>query len=129
MKKTVLIMLFIATTLLASMNSVVELEDAYDKAEQNNKIVMVVLSQKGCPACKYMKNVVFKNKDVVKQFNKNFIAVHLDIHKDYVPLELTHVVTPTIYFLNSDEKILGAVYGYKNDKDFMQILKKITSAQ
>ena len=128
MKKILLIMLFVATTLLASMNTVVELEDAYETAEKENKIVMVVLSQKGCPACKYMKDVVFKNKDVVKQFNKDFVAVHLDIHNDYVPLELEHVVTPTIYFLTNDEKIIGAIYGYKNDKDFMQILKK-TKAQ
>ena len=126
MKKLLVVLLFITSTLFGQMNRVKELDMAYDKAQAQNKIVMVVLSQEGCPACKYMKNVVFKNKNVVKAFNKKFLAVELDIHKDYVPLELEHVVTPTIYFLDVDEKILGAMYGYKNDKDFLDKLTQIS---
>jgi len=95
----------LASSLFADLNWLKDLDDAYDKAENEKKIVMVVLSQRGCPACIYMENVVFKNKDVIEFFNKYFIGVNLDIHHDSVPLELEHFVTPTIYFLTSDEKI------------------------
>ncbi len=125
MKKILIIVAFLATSLFASMNWVGELEDAYDKAESGHKIVMVILTQKHCPACEYMENVVLKNDKVIKEFNKNFLAVKLDIHEDYVPLELKHFATPTIYFLDSDEKILKRINGYENEKDFIDELKKV----
>ena len=53
MKKIFLIAFFV-TSLFAQMNWVDGLEDAYDKAETEHKIILVMLSQVGCPPCKYM---------------------------------------------------------------------------
>ena len=125
MKKILIIMLFLATSLFAQMNWIGDLEDAYDKAEANHKIILVMLSQKGCPPCKYMKTIVFKDDKVIKEFNKNFIAVELDIHEDSVPLELVNFGTPTFYFLNADEEILDRFVGYKNQKDFLAVLQEV----
>ena len=125
MKKILIIMAFFATSLFAQMNWIGDLEDAYDNAEANHKIILVMLSQKGCPPCKYMKTIVFKDDKVIKEFNKNFIAVELDIHEDPVPLELPNFGTPTFYFLNADEEILDKFVGYKNQKDFLAKLEKV----
>jgi len=125
MKNIILIMLFVTSSLFAQINWVKDLYDAYDIAEKEHKIVFVILSQKGCPACNYMKDVVLKNKTVIEKFNKGFVGVHLDIHEDPVPLELEHFVTPTLYFLNSDEEILYRINGYKNAKEFIDELKKV----
>ena len=125
MKKILLIMAFFATSLFAQMNWIGDLEDAYDNAESNHKIILVMLSQKGCPPCKYMKTIVFKDDKVIKEFNKSFIAVELDIHEDPVPLELPNFGTPTFYFLNADEEILGKFVGYKNQKDFLAKLQEV----
>ena len=123
MKKIIIAFIFIATSLFSQqLHWVKELDDAYDLAEKEHKSVMVILSQKGCPACKYMKGVVLKNTNVIKTFNKDFIGVHLDIHHDSVPLELEHFVTPTLYFLSADEEILHRINGYKNDKEFLEAL-------
>ena len=46
---------------------------------------MVMLSKEGCPACEYMEDVVFAEQAVEDTINKNFIPVHLDIHKDKIP--------------------------------------------
>ncbi len=125
MKKIVIIFFFLVNALMADVHWVKELDDAYDIAAKEHKIVFVILSQKGCPACKYMKNVVLKNDNVVKEMRKNFVAVHLDIHEDFVPLALEHFVTPTLFFLNSDEKILYKVNGYKNAKEFLADIKRV----
>ena len=127
--KKLLIIAFLATSLLAQMNWIDDLEDAYDNAEANNKIIMVMLSQKGCPPCKYMKTIVFKNDNVIKEFNKSFLAVELDIHEDSVPLELVNFGTPTFYFLNADEEILDRFVGYKNEKDLLDELQKVKNLQ
>jgi thiol:disulfide interchange protein DsbD len=129
MKKILIIMAFLATLLFAQMNWVGNLDDAYDKAEAQNKIILVMLSQKGCPPCKYMKTIVFKDKKVIQEFNKNFIAVELDIHEDSVPLQLVNFGTPTFYFLNADEEILDRFVGYKNQKDFLAALQDVKEYQ
>ena len=54
MKKIVLIIAFLVTSVFADINWVEDIDDAYDKAAKENKNVMVMLSRKGCPACKYM---------------------------------------------------------------------------
>ncbi len=118
-------MTFLASSLFAQMNWIGDLEDAYDNVETNKKIIMVMLSQKGCPPCKYMKSIVFKDDKVIKEFNKSFLAVELDIHEDAVPLELENFGTPTFYFLNADEEILGRFVGYKNEKDFLDELDTV----
>jgi thioredoxin-related protein len=125
MKKILLILLLLVNVYGAKINWMNDIDDAYDVAEKEHKIVFVILSQVGCPACNYMKDVVLKNKDVIKEFNKGFIGVHLDIHHDSVPLELEHFVTPTLYFLSADEKILHRINGYKNDTEFIDELDTV----
>jgi thioredoxin-related protein len=124
-KKIILIATFMSSILLAEMNWIPDLEDAYDVAEKENKIVMVMLSQEGCPGCEYMTDVVLKDDDVAKIFNRNFIAVYLDIHEDQVPLELKHFGTPTFYFLKADETILDVTRGTKNELDFLDKLENV----
>lgn len=129
MKKIIILFFFLVNALMADVHWVKELDDAYDIAEKEHKIVFVILSQKGCPACQYMKNVVLKNENVVKEMSKDFVAVHLDIHKDFVPLALEHFVTPTLFFLNSDEKILYKVNGYKNAKELLVDLQRVAKTK
>jgi len=124
MKKIFLTILIMCISLLADVKYT-EMFDAYDIAEKENKLVMVMLSQKGCPGCQYMENIVFANKDISAYLAKEYIVVHLDIHEDAVPLELEHFATPTFYFLDADENILKRLDGGENAKDFLTTLKAV----
>jgi len=123
MKKIVLIIAFLITSVFADINWVDDIDDAYDKAAKENKNVMVMLSRKGCPACKYMKDVVFKDKNFSKRFNRDLIAVHIDIHKDFMPDGLEFFATPTFYFLDANEKKLHRINGAHNSKEFAEELE------
>ena len=123
MKKIILIMFFVSSSLFAQLNWMNNVYDAYERAEKEKKMVFVIISLKGCSSCAYMYDVVFKNQNVIKALEKDFVAVHLDILEDFVPLELEHFVTPTLYFLDSNEKVLHRINGYKNEKDFLDTLE------
>ena len=124
MKKTVLIIAFLITSLFGDINWAEDVDDAYEIAAKENKIVMVMLSRKGCPACEYMKGIVFEDKNFMSSFNKSFIAVHVDIHEDFVPQGLEYFATPTFYFLNSKEKVLHRIDVAHNSKEFLQELEE-----
>ena len=125
MKKIVLIIAFLITSAFGDINWAEDIDDAYEIAEKNNKKVMVMFSRKGCPACEYMKDIVFQDKNFVNLFNKEFIAVHIDIHTDFLPEDLEYFATPTFYFLDSNEKVLHRINGARNSIEFTDELELV----
>ena len=123
MKKTLLIIAFLITSVFADINWITDIDDAYEIAAKENKKVMVMLSREGCPACAYMKDIVFQDKNFVKRFNKELVAVHVDIHKDFMPDGLEFFATPTFYFLDANEKKLHRINGAHNSKEFSEELE------
>ena len=123
MKKIVLVIAFLITSVFADINWAEDIDDAYEIAVKENKKVMVMLSSKGCPACEYMKDIVFKDKNFINRFNKELIAVHIDIHDGFVPDGLEYFATPTFYFLDSNEKKLHRINGAHNSKEFSEELE------
>lgn len=124
MKKIILLITLLFSVVSADIRWV-DIFDAYDVAKSEKKIVMIMLSRKGCPGCEYMTDIVFENKKVMAAFKKNFLAVHLDIYEDFIPENLTYFATPTFYFLDADEKILKNFVGAKKAKDFIKVLKEL----
>ena len=124
MKKIfVIVILLSLTPLFANIKWAEGIEDAYEIAFKENKKVMVMLSKKGCPACEYMEGIVFEDKNFMSFFNKDFIAVQIDIDEDFIPEGLEYFATPTFYFLNSNEKVLYRINGAHNSKEFTKALE------
>ena len=124
MKKIILMGALLVSSLFADIRWV-DMFDAYDTAKSEHKTVMVMLSQEGCPGCEYMKDIVFEDKSVSAKFNKNFLAVHLDIHNDFIPDYLTYFATPTLYFLTEDKKVLKKIVGAQKVKKFLKTLDSL----
>jgi len=103
----------------------IDIFDAYDEAKKEHKIVMVMLSQEGCPSCEYMEDVVFNNTNIAETLERRFVVVHVDVYKDGVPDGLEFFATPTFYFLDSNEKVLKKFTGGQNAKDFADTLKAV----
>ena len=99
--------------------------DAYDVAKEEDKPLLVMLSKKECPACQYMNNVVFKDKEISSYINKNFIAVEIDVYDEAVPEELEYFATPTLYFQDGDEKILRRINGVQKQEEMLSALKSV----
>ena len=126
MKKILLLLTLLVTLVFsAELNWVDYDDDALPMAQKSGKTIMVMLSRKGCPGCEYMEDIVFHNENVVKKISKNFIAVHVDIHNDFIPDGLTYIGTPTFYFLNADEKTLEKMDGGVNAQSFMTVLDRV----
>ena len=124
MKKILLLITLLLSSLVADVKYI-DLFDAYDNAKAQHKTVMIMLSQKGCPGCAYMEDVVFNNTDVAKQLAENYIVVHLDVHEDSIPAGLEYFATPTFYFLDADKKVLKRLNGGENAKEFSETLSTL----
>ncbi len=124
MKKIILLVLFLVSSLVAEPK-LTDMFDAYDDAKAQNKSVMIMLTMEGCPGCEYMKSVVFENTDIAETLKKGFIVVELDVRADSIPENLEYFATPTFYFLDANEKVLKRLNGGKNAKEFAEVLKEM----
>ena len=123
MRKIVLTLLFLSMSIFAE--EWLDYNETLAKAKDENKIVVLMLSQEGCPACEYMRNMMIENNKISKELNKDFVVVELDIHEDKIPSKFKYFATPTFYFTDKSGKILDVVYGRLKSKAFMTKLKEI----
>lgn len=128
MRKIVLFISLLSVSLFAEMEWV-KYDAALEQAKKDNKIIMIMLSKEGCPACEYMKDIVFENDDVMDEFNINFIGVHLDVNEDYIPERYGYIGTPTFHFINKNETKIDRIDGGVNSRDFMLKMREILAAQ
>lgn len=126
MKKLLLLLLFAASLFSEEIKWVKTFDEAKKFSEHNGKIVMLMLTQEGCPTCEYMKDNAFKNEALSYYINANFLPVEIDIYEDEVPDGFRARGTPTFYFTNhKGKKVARKIAGGAKAEVFLDELKKI----
>jgi len=123
--KYLIVFIFSLSLIGADFDWVYSLPKAKELAKKENKIIMVMVSQKGCEACEYMDEVAFENEELVEFIENFFIPVKLDI-KMANDNGLKAFGTPTFYFLDKNgKKIKRALVGAGSAKAFLEKLKQV----
>jgi len=123
-----LLLLFIVCTLTLYANGL-QYEHNFDKAiakaNKQQKEIMMMYSAVWCPECNYMKDVVFKDKNVLKYIQKHYIVLTLDIQKDTLPKGFEYVGIPTFFFIGKNAKEKNKIIGGSKANIFLQKLKAL----
>ena len=98
---------------------------ALQKAKNEKKEVMMMYSAPWCPECNYMKEVVFKNKEVSEYIQKHFIVLSLDIQKDTLPDGFNFPGIPAFFFLDENAKEKNKIIGGDKADKFLKSLKAL----
>ena len=101
---------------------------ALEKAKKLNKPIMMVASEVSCPWCRKLERQTLKKKKIDTLIKENFIPLSVDKDLLNYPSKFNVKVVPTIFFINpKDETVILKVLGYKNKKDFKEILEKVVN--
>ena len=98
---------------------------ALQKAKNQKKEVMMMYSAPWCPECNYMKEVVFKNKEVSAYIQKHFIVLSLDVQKDTLPNGFNFPGIPAFFFLDENAKEKNKIIGGDKADKFLKSLKAL----
>lgn len=102
-------------------------DEAVQKAQKEEKKILVELVMESCPYCERMEKFVLSNQEVKNMIEAHFVFIVLDIHKDTIPEQLISRMTPTFYFLSHNgEKILHEIKGAPSKSEFLNHLTNIT---
>ena len=107
-------------------NSFLDLRDDIKEAAAAHKRVMIYFGQNGCPYCKKLMEVNFRQKDIIEKTRKHFDAIEINIfgsrevtwldgrtltEKEFTAL-LKVQFTPTLLFLDEKGNVALRVFGY-----------------
>ena len=98
--------------------------EALKLAREEQKLIMLVVSQPHCGACQFFKDITLEDDEVISEVNRYYIPITLDI--DEVPNNLYVTATPTIrFFTPQGKKIRYKIVGGLNAKQFLPRIRKL----
>ncbi|MFT5503143.1 MAG: thioredoxin-related protein [Gammaproteobacteria bacterium] len=122
-------------------DSFLEIADDVEEAAEENKHVLLFFQLNGCPYCDRMLTENFKSGPVKNYIQENFDVIAINVRGDreiafnedvsVTEKELSELLnvraTPGIMFLNSDNKPVVRVDGYRASERFSHILKYVSN--
>ncbi|ADN10096.1 thioredoxin family protein [Sulfurimonas autotrophica] len=123
------ILILLLTSVLILFANELQFEHNFDKAlkkaKEQNKAVMMMYSAVWCPECNYMKEIVFKDKQVSTYIEKHFIVLSLDIQKDTLPKGFEYPGIPVFFFLDDNASEKDKIIGGSKANIFLEKLKSV----
>lgn len=99
-------------------------DKALEKAEKEDKIIMIKVMTKECHFCRKMDAEVMIEKEVIQALEKDFVSVEIDVSTATLPLGLKADLTPSFIFIDKKGKVISNIPGSWNKEDFLDILKE-----
>ncbi len=126
-KKAVFIFIFLPMTLFCvDFEIFTDYKEALKKAKQEDKILLLMISQKECPMCTFMKNHTLENEVVGEFIDMNFIFTEVELGDQDIPSKFKAFGTPTFYFIDpkTGKKIGRQLIGGAKAPAFLEKLKE-----
>ena len=101
-----------------------DLSKAQSLAKKNDKIIFVDAYTTWCGPCKMMDRSTFKDAEVSKFYNENFVNLKMDMEKGNGPtFARTHSVRgyPSLLFLNAGGELVHRSLGFQDSKKFLKL--------
>lgn len=122
---------FLLFSLLAAIASGMQITDdasfqsVYAERQNEEKIVLLLYTAESCPQCAYMKQKVFKEREVKRFMDAHFVVLEKDVSKDELPGGFDYFGIPTIFFVDRNGMRIGTFIGSSRAQPFLETLQKI----
>ena len=113
------------TNTITTMSSIDTVYSNYEKAflvaKKKNKPLFILFTTKHCRWCRKLKETTFKDKQIIKRLNNEFIVLLLDKDHSSYPDKYNVTAVPMVYISNKNEEIFTSIVGYhKNPHDYIK---------
>lgn len=118
--------LFASSKFIEEMKYETNYELALQKAKNENKNLMMLVTSKSCPWCRKLERQTLSKENINSLIQKSYVPLNVDQDLKNYPKNLEVKYVPTVYFINpKNGKLIEKVVGYKNKKEFTNVLGNI----
>jgi len=125
--------------------SFLELADDLSEARDDDKLLMVIVEQAGCPYCRELHRVNFERAEIVNEITQHYLAVQLDLwgsrevvdfdgtemeERDWIQKNAIHFTPTTLFFTASEDGTPSEVFrmpGYFKPFHHLAALKYVAN--
>lgn len=104
-------------------------QDIYKNPNNQNKKVLMIYTAKNCPQCAYMKEKVFKEKEVYEYMSKYFVVMEKNTSTDELPQGFTYFGIPTMFIIDKYGNTVDTIIGSARPKIFLETIKNYSKEQ
>ena len=109
------------TTMSSIDNVYSNYKEAFLVAKKKNKPVFILFTTKHCRWCRKLKETTFKDEQIIKRLNHEFIVLLLDKNHSSYPSKYNITAVPSVYITNKNEEVFTSIVGYhKNPHDYIK---------
>jgi len=103
------------------------LPEALTLAGAENKLVMIFFWADWCTYCVKIRREVFSDPKIHEVFDRDFVAVSVDVEKDPENLARKYRARamPTMLFLKPDQEVVGFLPGAVDQETFLKVLEYV----
>lgn len=123
MKKLLFSLLMLGVSLFsAEVKWEKELSVAVERAQKEQKPLMLLVTKNGCRWCDVMKQNTLKNSKVVAILNRDFVSYEGNVDMNTVPPSLMTQGTPATWFIKGKTPMFEPVMGAVESEDYLKAL-------
>ena len=108
----------------ASILTPLSYDEAIAKAQKEHKPILLEVVATNCKYCERMEDEVFTQKKVIDILKENFILLRMNGTTQTLPLGMGMTSAPMHIFISENGEIKEKYYGYKSEKNFLNILNE-----
>ena len=125
MKKLLIVLLMFSAWLFADINWQKDIPTAIELAKKENKTIMVFVEGEHCKFCKRMKHRTLSDETVEKRLQA-FVSVKVMQENKNAVKDLPKIQgVPSIFFINTDKKLIQEIIGYFDVDDFISYIDTV----
>jgi thioredoxin-like negative regulator of GroEL len=99
---------------------------ALGEAAESRRLVLLDFGTQACTCCRKLDATTFRNAEVIRLVNDNFIAVKIDAEREPDLARTMHVDSyPTLIVAGADRKVLGTQVGYVDAAGMTAFVNKL----
>ena len=98
-----------------------------EKAQKQNKKIIVYATSKSCYFCKKMDRDVLNLMEIKNKIDENYVYMKIDVDETKLPFELRNVyknITPSFFIVSKEGNYIKQYPGSWTKSDFLEILKE-----
>lgn len=109
----------------SKVNWLYDWNEALDKAQNENKPIMIDFYSDRCPPCKRLDSDTYSDENLSAFLNNNFISLKSNAEKSDLYRDYGVPGFPTIIFTLPDGTVIGGIVGYRPPDQFYQYTQEV----